>query len=438
LAKNQQIIKLFLVLLCCTTFIFSFSHYGAQAFGKITNADGKFSDGTSIGTLDVSGKTESEANSMLEEKYVDWIKGTKIMLQYQEKSVPFDLVTFHLDSKKTVGSVKNGQKNSAFITIGKSKVDEQIQILFPQLKSSDFDLEKLTTSLKQTASNFENGSLTLNLYNDFLLTDHVKKDTVLNVAELQLNGVPDDLRSILEENPRIDIPGDATFSLLDYVKKQKLNIKAPALNLIATGIYQAILPTNLTIMERNIGNTLPDYDRLGYEAKVNLEKNVDLVIANPNKGRFVLEFQLENERLKVTLKGEKFLYTYKISTNDEQKLAPKTIVQYSPLLLTGKTLLQTNGADGQIVKVYRDVYQGEQFLKSELISEDYYPPVYRVEIHALAGNQNATTPTNGTNTGTNPTDPTNPNGDSTTSPPTADQQNTNNSDLWGKPNEQPK
>lgn len=436
--KNQQVIKLFVVLLLSIAFIFSFSHFGAQAFDNLTNSDGKFSNGTSIGALNVFGKNRSEAVSMLEEKYGDWVKVTKITLQYQEKKVPFNLDLFHLDSKQTVDSIKDGQQNPALITIHNKQVEEQLQILFPQLKSSDFDLDKLSASLMQTASKFANGTYNLNLYNDFLLADQTNKNAVLSVAELPLKEAPFDLQSFIEENPKLEVTGESTFSLLGYVKQQKLKLNSETLNILATGIYQAILPTNFNIVERNIGNTLPDYANLGYEAKVNPDNNADLIFTNPNKEKFVLEFQYENSILKVRFMGGNFLYNYKISTKDEQKLEPKTIIQYSPLLPSGKTMIKTKGEGGKIAKIYRNVYQGDQLIKSVLISEDYYPPVYQVEVHSLAG----TVQTNGSQAGSaataqNGTTPT-PSSNTTETTTTTSQQSTNESDLWGKPNEQHK
>lgn len=438
--KNQQMIKLFVVLFFGTAFIFSFSHYGAKAYEKITNADGKFSDGTTIGAFDVSGKTDEEVFSLLEEKYVDWLKDTSIGLQYGEKTAPFDLNQFHLDARQTINSIKDGQKNTANITVDKSQVEEQLQILFPQIKSSDFDLDKLVISLNGTAALFESDSQTLNLYNDFLLADHIKKDAVLNKAVVELKDIPYELPSLMERNPRIEISAESTFSLLEFAKKQKIT-DASTLNLLATGIYQAVLPSNFSIVERNIGSSLPDYASLGFEAKVNPIKKVDLVLVNPNKAKYILELQLQSNKLKVTLKGEKFVYNYEITSKDEQKLNPKTIIQYSPMLLPGKTMVQTKGAEGHIVKIYREVYQENQMLKRELISEDYYPPVYQVEVRGLAGSQQGTIQNNGTagsqaGTSTDTTS-TDANSQTTTTPDTS-QPESSDSDLWGKPNEQPK
>lgn len=428
-----------MVLLFSTAFIFSFSYYGAEAFDNSTSVDGNFSSGTSIGYLDISGKNKSEAASLLEQQYIEWLKDTKINLQYQDKTVPFDLDLFHLDSKQTVDSLKDGQQNTANISIDKTKVQEQIQILFPQLKSNDFDINKLTVSLTEDVSKFKKGTISIDLYNDFLLTDKMKKDTVINTASVTLNNVPDDLQTFIDYLPKIEIPQDAPFSLLDFINEKKVNVQAETLNIIATGIYQAILPSNFTIVERNISNALPDYSQLGYEARVNKNTHEDLVFTNPNKEKCFIDLQLANNKLVVKLKGEKPFYTYKISKKDEQKLEPKTIIQYSPLILPGKIKIQNSGVNGQIVKVYRDVYQGEQLMKSELISEDYYPPTYKVEIHALESSINSATQTTGTQTEmvTDNQPTTNQNSNQTTT--NDDRQPiSNETDLWGKPNEQPK
>jgi hypothetical protein len=439
LGNNQQIIKLFVVLLFGTAFIFSFSHYGAKAFEKITNADGKFSTGTTIGALDVSDKTETEAKSLLEEKYIAWIKDTSFELQYGEKTASFDLNQFHLDSQQTIDSLKDGQKNAAYITVDKLQVEEQLEILFSQIDIRNIDVDKLTTSLNSTASLFEFGSQSFDLYNDFLLANQIKKDAVINAAVITMNHVPFALHTIIDKNPKIEISESASFSLLDFAKKQKIT-DVDSINIIATGIYQAVLPSNFSIVERNISSSLPSYSSLGFEAKVNSTKMNDLVITNPNKTKYILKLSIENKKLKVDLTGEKLVYNYRISRKDVQKLAYKTIIQYSPLLHSGKSKIQTKGKEGQIVKVYREVYQDNQFLKSELISEDYYPPSYQIEVHGLAGSVSGNTSTTDTNgiqdSSSNETsDPANP--DRTANTDTT-QQDPNANDLWGKPNEQPK
>jgi hypothetical protein len=267
----------------------------------------------------------------------------------------------------------------------------------------------------------------------------MKKDTDLSSKTVTLKEVPEDLQSFIDDYQKIDIPGESSFSLLGFVNEKKINVQPETLSIIATGIYQTILPSNFTIVERNIGDTLPDYAELGFEAKVSKLQKADLIFKNPNKEKSYFEFNLDHKQLKITLMGKPFLYTYKISKKDEQKLQPKTIVQYSPLVIPGKIKIQNPGADGQIVKVYRDIYQGGQLMKSELISEDYYPPSYRIEIHALAGNKTSGTQQSGTTSGTQTTDTDSTNQPSTDKSNTGDVQPVSNeTNLWGQPNEQPK
>jgi G5 domain/VanW like protein len=249
---------------------------------------------------------------------------------------------------------------------------------------------------------------------------------------VELKDVPSDLQSVVEANPEILIEKGTEFSLLEFAKNQKIE-NSFVLSVIATGIYQAVLPSNFSIVERNISNALPDYALLGMEAKVNVAKGLDLVIANPNTSLYSIELKIEGNNLVVTLKGEKLLNNYEVSKKDEQQLKPKTIKQYSPLVLPGTIQVQKEGSDGNIVKVYRDIYEANQLIKSELISEDYYPPVYRVEIHGLIGSEQGTAPPAGSTPAVNPA----PN--AIPSPPiVVDEPQDPGANLWGKPNEQPK
>jgi hypothetical protein len=431
-SKYQQLIKLFTVLFLSTAVIFSSSHFGSEAFGKFSNNDGLFNDGTTIGSVNLTGKTENEAIALLEEKYVEWVNSTKIELQYSEKTVNFDVNLFQFDATETVLNLKEGQNNFASLTIDLLQVEEQINVLFPQVDSKEIELTKLTADLTNTASQLQSGTFSFALNKDYLLVE--KKKAVISEVVVELDSVSDELYSLIKNNPEIVIAEESAFSFLEFAKAQKIE-NSSALDLIATGIYQAVLPTNLSIKDRNISGALPSYAVLGYEAMVNSAKGVDLVIENPNKDTYTLGFDLAPGSLKVTLTGNQLLYKYEISKKDQQELKPKTIIQYSPLLLPGKTKVENAGSDGKIVKVYRNIYEGSQLLTSELISEDYYPPVFRVEIHGLTG----TAQTGGqTTTGTNTTGQNNPSESQSPSTSTIEQQDKQDDDLWGKTNEQPK
>jgi hypothetical protein len=276
------------------------------------------------------------------------------------------------------------------------------------------------------------------------------QETVLNSTTVNVKEVPDDLQTFFTANQKIELPADSTFSLLDFLKKQKLeSLSAEALSIIGTGIYQAILPTNFTIEERNIGSELPDSAGLGDEAKVDFTQNMDLAFSNPNTTKCTLEFQLNGNSLTVSLKGAKLPYEYKITKKNEQKLTPKTVVQYSPLIASGQSAVKDPGKTGGTVEVYRETYKGDILVKTEFLANDYYPPEYRVEIHALDQPAQTSGAAVGTSGQTDQqvassSDQSSQTAQSTTTDGTAATTNgttstsTSDSDLWGKPNEETK
>jgi hypothetical protein len=227
----------------------------------------------------------------------------------------------------------------------------------------------------------------------------IEEEIILNQSIIKMKNIPIDLQTFLENVSQIEISSESTFSMLDYLTEKKLNnLNSDTLSLIASGIYKTILPTNFSIMERNIGNQLPSNISLGYEAHLNVDSHEDFVFTNPNKGKYSIQLSMVDNALIMTLKGAKFPYQYKITT-DIQSFKPKTIIQYSPILATGKVSVTTPGKEGNLVKVYREIYQSDQLLKKELVADDYYPPVYRVEIHSLTvpNHDQSTETTNDTN-----------------------------------------
>jgi hypothetical protein len=129
------------------------------------------------------------------------------------------------------------------------------------------------------------------------------------------------------------------------------------------------------------------------------------------------------------------------------------------LLKTGQKSVETEGKPGFLITVSREIHgrKGE-LLESEFISEDFYPPVHRVEIYPIAPAVQQAPPAAGTDAGTvtglgatqtsPPAVPVEPTGDNDGSPEnssdgSSDQDGIANDDdedggLWGKPNEQPK
>lgn len=440
--RNKQGVKVFIILVICTFFIFGFSHFGAKAFYSMINSD-IIPDGTSIGAVDISGKTPNEAAKLVDDQLTKWLAETVIGISFKEKTVQLDNVFFQFEVVRSVEEAIEGERNEVRVHIDKDPFVDFLYMNFPTAVS-EIDAEKLISELLTAANYLEIGEYGVEL--EKAMPKDANQEEVLNEASAEAS---DMWSGNLADQFTINIPARSQFSLLGFLKENGLeNESADELSVLATAIYQVILPSNFSILERHISNEKPDYASLGFEARVNPEKNMDLAFANNNDSAFRIEWQYDAGILDVTLLGSPLLYQYPITTKDERNFAPKTIKRIDPLLSPGEVRVQNDGKDGALIKVVRQVYdETGVFLTEEVVSEDYYPPVHRVEIHGVIDEEIESQP-NG-DEGYSPDEPSLPGEQDDSEEPqesgktdhaddakeTPDDGENQYSDLWGKPNE---
>ena len=428
--RNQQGIKLFIVLLMCTVFMYSFSHFGALAYNAINTDGALYKNGTSVGSIDLTGKTKDEARVLLAEKQQTWLSESKLQIQYKEKTVPIDTAIYQFDLDNTVKGIVDGQKSPILVTIKKNHIQNILKQVSVGLTLTKEEFNKLNGELLQYASGFISGNQPIYLEN--LLSTANNQETI-NQVELTLYGITVEMGDWIDTLSPIVIEPNAKVSLLKHFEEKQLSSMPDSIkSMIATGIYETIIPTNFPIIERQTSQFLPEYAKLGFEVQLDVKNHRDLLFANPNSSSYQLELDWKDNTLVIQLKGSKFLYDYKAKLGEVQQFKPKTIVQYNPLIQSG-IRVQQEGTDGLMVKVYREVNDetGVQ-LQKELIAEDYYPPVHRIEVHRLQ----STSPTGETGTNTNPNEPTGtkPTTGGTT-PTSQSPDDAKEEELWGKPNE---
>jgi hypothetical protein len=380
--KTNHSIKLFIVLILCTTYVFSFSQLGVQAINLLGSKNSQFSSGTSIATVDISGKTENEALDLLNAKIPEWVNNSKLYLQINDVVVP--IIQFQFNYENTLQNVKDGQKNKMVVTFDHDTFLNELNAIDFPVNYEEIDMDKLVTDITNIASELKTGEHLFNLA-EYLGANYQNKLEVLGDSIILPKNIPADLEPAIDKLKTIKVNGQATFSFLKYLENQGLlTISATSKNIIASGIYQAILPTNFVIIEKNTSRELPTDIPLGYEAKIDGKKNIDFVFSNPNETSYTLNLKWESNGLQVTVSGNKFINSYKIKTDEIEYFSPKTVKQFSPLLKTGEKKLGTEGKKGVLIKVYREEYKNNQLVHKELISEDFYPPIHQIEIHPLA------------------------------------------------------
>lgn len=379
--RNKQSLKLFLILILCSTYIFSFSHLGAFAYDTLFNKIGSFEKGTMLGNADLSGQSKSKASTLLNEKWTNWQNGTTITFHYKEKTEVFDNTLFTLLEEESLNRVKEGQRNELVVRL--DSLDTFLSFISPTLTAHKLDIEKLKNNLLSKAESLDTGNVDIHL-EDYWINPAEEQKNIVGEAVIKTNLSFNEMNVINEQLHEMKLASMKQYSLLTSVKEVGLQLSPEALSSIATGIYQVILPTNFSIIERNISEELPDYAELGFEAKVNPEANKDLVFMNGNESSYKIRIKAEKDRLVVSLLGPSFLQQYKIITQDQQSFTPKTIVQFNPELSPAQKIVEKEGKEGQFIKVVRKIYtENNELIQEESISEDFYPPVHRVEVHGL-------------------------------------------------------
>lgn len=394
-----------------------------------------FDENTMVGNVNISDKTESEAMRAVDEQLTIWLDDMVINIRFKESQIQLDNALFRFNVMESVNTAQNGQENLVNVHFEEYTLEDAILNSYPAIDSQSIDFEKLQTDLLKSATLLQSEQLELKL-EDYITGSGTNEDVVIQEVQVKTDTIY--FSSILDKLSTIEIPANKRFSLLELIEEKGLkNESAEAINAISSGIYQLILPTNFAIIERNIGIEKPGYIPIGFEAKVDSQKNIDLIFANPNEVPFEINMESIDNTLILSLKGKSFLNKYAVLTKDEQSFKPKIIKQYNNLLKPGEKVVERQGKEGLFIKVIREIYDEKgALLISEVISEDYYPPIHQIDVYGLLTNDavgSESPPSESTDEG-----PQNSN-----QPEIDDAKETNgviesNSDLWGKSYEQMK
>jgi hypothetical protein len=370
--------KIFSVIIVSTLLIFSFSHYGVQAFeGIISKAKG-FPENTWIGPIDVSGLEKTVASQQITAKVTEWQTNSSIQLSFREVNRLFPVENIHFNIEDSVQTAKDSTKNEVLIQIEDSSLKASLTALSSTFSENKVDVDMLKREIITKVSTLQTGTTNINV-EDFLSIPVLKEQVVYSVSIPIIN---DDLKNI---GASLIVEPQTAFSLLSFLEKQGLTeLDSSIIDLISSGIYQAILPTNFEILERHISAELPKNISLGYEAKVDSKLKWDLTFYNPNEDNYKIEIYSDGQFLKFDVVGVPFLYEYTIMQEGIQLFDPKTIKQYSPLLEPGLYKITKSGQKGSYLEISRLIIdETGKVIEQQLVSKDYYAPVHQVEVVGL-------------------------------------------------------
>lgn len=367
-------LKFFMYLLAMALFIYGFSVGGAFAYDVVMAGPKTYEEGTTIGEIPVDGMTRQEAETALRNRVQDWLDVHPVEMLTEDETIVLSEDFLTVDVADTLDSLQDGSATPLSVRFNRSALEEQ-KDSFGEDVYDNLLLDKLTADIKSQVEVLADQPLTYSVY------DYVSAGTeslYKVIAEFE-QPIPDgvDVFTYTNELDGLVIEPRTNVSLLEQVSDVPLH-QQPALNVVASGLYGAVLKTNFSIIQRHISQHLPSYAQKGREASLDLDEGHDFVFFNPNESLYRIEMEVSEESLSVQIIGYPTSYSYDVLIENERQIEPRTIIQYSDLA-TGIDV-KRDGETGLIYDVYREIYdQDNVAIDSEFITQDYYAPVHKLE-----------------------------------------------------------
>ncbi|EMT46350.1 VanW family protein [Anoxybacillus flavithermus] len=393
--------KLFFTLVITVSYLLASTKVATWAYESFVGGD-KFAEGTMIGPIDVSNRSADEAYKQVNEKVNEWKQSATmtLVLEGKEATLQTNAFTFHIE--ESMKQAVSGKHTPLLVSVDNEALQQAITSI--GALSDWMDVEKVKAQLEHEAASLTSARLSLSQY----VREDMQQQTILSQAVIPLY---EELRVMSQTT--IVVEPKQMFSVLDFFKKQGISLSKEAMTLFASALYEAIVPTNFEVIERHTNMTLLNGVKAGFEAAVEQNKK-DFMFFNPNDQSYTIEVRAEDGQMKVALVGIPFIYQYAVKADPIEYYDPKTIVQYSALLKPNEKRIKEEGKKGMLIRLHKEAYdRNGSFIEKVLVSEDFYPPVHRVELRGLqSGGDNGI-----------------PNDTPSTQSPQQD-------DVWGNENEQ--
>ncbi|MBD7908394.1 G5 domain-containing protein [Sporosarcina gallistercoris] len=432
---NRTVITYFLSIMGASLLFFGIASAGSFAaetliFGK------RFGDHTYAGPFNLSKQTDKEAEIKLTSDLLGMQDKLQVDLLYQDATIPLPVELVEYNPSATIEKAKSEAENSLIATVSEDGLRTLLQQQLPMLAFNESELQSIANGISEK---LESGIMPQSI----ILTDYLESTqtpTVIASASTEVDGLTAPMLDLLSELDGSEMEPKTPFSLLEFIENTQPGLlDEEELTVLASTLYRASLQTNFWIEDRTIRHELTQGIEPGFEAAINAQLGLDYVMTNPNYTSYTVHANWESGSLNISIEGMPLRYEYKPYVAETHKFEPKTVVQYSEDLSRGQVRVAEPGKDGFEVIVQRKIMEDGTLLTTESVSEDFYPPVSRVEQLPLVeaetdlGNESRTDSSENNGTG-NDSDSATGNGDSSSgNDSTSNQGSTGGSSNGEKP-----
>ncbi|WP_394217934.1 VanW family protein [Halobacillus trueperi] len=392
--KQSLNLKLLSLVVAVGMSMFLFTVGSSAAIQYVTTGK-HLPEDTVIASVNVSEKSREEAVQLLSEKAQEWKDNHSIVVKMDGKELTVDAEMIQFDVESTVEQAMDATIRDLQVAVNESYVTDLKTYMNDSL-AKEFSQEQFIETVKRDAAQLLDSSL------DYVAYDFVKGNTASLYESIGDQTVVVPKKTSMVRVVKLfdgeELEDGAVFSFNRLLNSDGVYDEV-SLDVLASAIYGASVEAGMIIQERHISHRLPEYVEIGLEANVDLNQGQDLKVYNPFTGDYHLSVNVEGGNVDVQWIGYPTTSDFHVQLLNREEISPKTIIQYSSLVNRGTFNLLQEGEKGEVVSVYRidrSVSDGVQ----EFISEDYYPPVARVEEHP-SGSEGSSAENSGSDTGTN-------------------------------------
>ncbi|GEN51912.1 VanW family protein [Halobacillus faecis] len=373
--KQSLNLKLLSLVVAVGMSMFLFTIGSSAAIQYVTTGK-HLPENTVIASVNVSEKSRGEAVQLLSEKVQNWKDNHSIVVKVDGKELTVDTEMIQFDVASTVEQAMNTTIRDIQVTIDESYLKDLKSYMDVSL-AAEFSEGQFIETLKRDAAQMVDSPL------EYVAYDFVKGNAASLYESIggQMVVIPQEasMERAVQLFDGEEFEDGTVFSFNRLLNRDGIYDEV-SLDVLASGIYGASVKAGMIIQERHISHRLPEYSEIGMEANVDLKQGQDLKVYNPFSGDYQLSVSVEGGNLEVQWVGYPTTSDFHVQLLDREEISPKTIIQYSSLVNDETFNLLQEGEDGQVVSVYR-IDRSLSDGAEEFISEDYYPPVARVEEH---------------------------------------------------------
>ncbi len=342
-------------------------------------ADGKQTNGSTIGGVSVSGLKEDEIKEILESAIVEW-KSQPIIIKGGGAELSIDPQEIQFDIESSIANYQNLIDKPLFLFWTSDKVVHlplyisDSEVIKNRLSNiSIWDIEATYNQVIMQASYLKSHEVEATVIDTTLLENE-------RIA-LSIEQIPTEARGVLALAESLNdyiLKPNEPFSLLTYFESLNLTDEAnlEGFNFFSSLIYNTVLQGEVDILERHSQKEIPTYLQPGMDVYVDAFSEKDLQFVNVSEHPYLLKSTVEDDQLKVALHSAVKDSTIHISVH-QQSINPRIINRYSNDLPMGTTKLIQEGEQGLRVTVSRKISKnGDERIQE--ISRDYYPPKNRI------------------------------------------------------------